>query len=279
MTWLQGLAASEPPTQPSAGRMPWEEESLTEPVEELPWETQVPAATQQNAPEAEPHASSDVSEWLKNLNLPEQPVASATPIAGESLPDWMNASQDAPAANDDLPDWLKDQSADEQPAAPGPAPTWVSDVQAAPAEPEPPKLIFSPPLEETPAPPPVEPPAPPAVPAGIPASTPIPTQPAPLTPVNPAVRQTGMLGDKDGPVLHNARQLMAHGSMESAISSYNKLIKRGKFIEEVIYDLKEATYTHPVDVIIWQTLGDAFMRANQLQEALDSYTKAEELLR
>jgi DNA-binding SARP family transcriptional activator len=88
-----------------------------------------------------------------------------------------------------------------------------------------------------------------------------------------------MLGDKDGPLLQNARHLMAHGGMDAAINAYSKLIKRAKFLEEVIYDLKEATYTHPVDVIIWQTLGDAHMRANQLQDALDAYTRAEELLR
>jgi cytochrome c-type biogenesis protein CcmH/NrfG len=50
-------------------------------------------------------------------------------------------------------------------------------------------------------------------------------------------------------------------------------------MEEIIFDLQEATYRHPVDVIVWQTLGDAYMRNNRLQEALDAYTKAEELLR
>ena len=45
------------------------------------------------------------------------------------------------------------------------------------------------------------------------------------------------------------------------------------------YDLREATYRYPVDVNIWQSLGDAYMRANRLQDALDAYTKAEELLR
>jgi cytochrome c-type biogenesis protein CcmH/NrfG len=38
-------------------------------------------------------------------------------------------------------------------------------------------------------------------------------------------------------------------------------------------------YRFPVDVNIWQSLGDAYMRANRLQDALDAYTKAEELLR
>jgi cytochrome c-type biogenesis protein CcmH/NrfG len=60
---------------------------------------------------------------------------------------------------------------------------------------------------------------------------------------------------------------------------YGKLIKRGKMLEEIIFDLREAQYRYPVEVSIMQTLGDAYMRANRLQEALDSYTKAEELLR
>ena len=52
-----------------------------------------------------------------------------------------------------------------------------------------------------------------------------------------------------------------------------------KFLEEIIHDLRDALYRYPVEVTIWQTLGDAYMRENRLQEALDSYTKAEELLR
>jgi hypothetical protein len=307
MTWLQDLAADEPvsqspveavPDQPDSqaalGQMPWEqEETPSSPVEELPWETQTPPVAAQNAPEAESQPGSDVSEWLKNLDVQDQdqPTSSPTPVSApaDAMPDWLNPAPQGPASDDDLPDWLKDQSADEQPAAPVPATAWVPASQATPPVSEPPttpvadelpQLIFSPPLER-PAPP-VEtaPPVPAPPPAGIPASTPTPTTPVqPPMPLRPAVRQTGMLGDKDGPVLHMARQSMEHGGLDAAINGYTKLIKRAKFLEEVIYDLKEATYTHPVDVIIWQTLGDAHMRNNQLQEALDAYTKAEELLR
>ncbi|NJN80525.1 MAG: tetratricopeptide repeat protein [Anaerolineales bacterium] len=34
-----------------------------------------------------------------------------------------------------------------------------------------------------------------------------------------------------------------------------------------------------MEVNIWQALGDAYMRANRLKEALESYNKAEELIR
>ena len=73
--------------------------------------------------------------------------------------------------------------------------------------------------------------------------------------------------------------MLGHGGLDVAMSEYTKLIKKGKLLEEVIYDLQEAVYSHPVDVVVWQTLGDAYMRSNRLQEALDAYSKAEELLR
>jgi cytochrome c-type biogenesis protein CcmH/NrfG len=63
------------------------------------------------------------------------------------------------------------------------------------------------------------------------------------------------------------------------MDQYNKLIKKGKYLDETIRDLRESLYRYPVEVNIWQTLGDAYMRANRLQEALDAYNKAEELLR
>lgn len=81
------------------------------------------------------------------------------------------------------------------------------------------------------------------------------------------------------PILGQARSELAGNNVAGALESYARLIKKGRLLDEVIYDLREAVYRFPVDVDIWQSLGDAYMRANRLQEALDAYTKAEELLR
>jgi tetratricopeptide (TPR) repeat protein len=86
-------------------------------------------------------------------------------------------------------------------------------------------------------------------------------------------------GDKDAMLLQRSRLLLDKANLDTAMSEYSRLIKKGKYIDEIVFDLQEATYSHPVDVIVWQTLGDAYMRNNRLQEALDAYTKAEELLR
>ena len=90
---------------------------------------------------------------------------------------------------------------------------------------------------------------------------------------------TGMLSSTQDPVLAGAQIELTRGNISDAMENYGKLIKKGKMLEEIIFDLREALYRYPVDVFIMQTLGDAYMRANQLQDALDAYTKAEELLR
>jgi len=100
----------------------------------------------------------------------------------------------------------------------------------------------------------------------------------------PTLKQTGMLShipvlDKDAELLSSAQNVLDQNSLDDAMKKYTKLIKKGRLLDEVIHDLREAIYRYPVDVIVWQTLGDAYMRANRLQDALDSYTKAEELLR
>jgi cytochrome c-type biogenesis protein CcmH/NrfG len=50
-------------------------------------------------------------------------------------------------------------------------------------------------------------------------------------------------------------------------------------LDEIVDDLLKAVDRHPVEISLYQALGDAYMRKDQLQEALDAYTRAEELLR
>jgi len=79
--------------------------------------------------------------------------------------------------------------------------------------------------------------------------------------------------------LENARNMMASGGIDEALSIYENMIEEKEKIEEVIDDLSEATYEHPMNVSIIKTLGDAYMSIDKLQEALDAYSKAEDLLR
>jgi tetratricopeptide (TPR) repeat protein len=108
--------------------------------------------------------------------------------------------------------------------------------------------------------------------------TPEPAQPLrePIPLGNPPVAEASPVGV---PSLGGAKAELERGNLAAAVEIYGKLIRKGKFLEEISRDLREALHRHPVEVSIWQALGDAYIRANRIQEALDSYTKAEELLR
>jgi len=80
-------------------------------------------------------------------------------------------------------------------------------------------------------------------------------------------------------LLKRARQAMESRDLITAIEIYNRLIDMGYELEEIILDLRNALYRDPVDIGLWQSLGDAYLRSNRIQDALNSYTKAEELLR
>ena len=100
-----------------------------------------------------------------------------------------------------------------------------------------------------------------------------PESPAPIEPpAAPAL--TG-----EGTPLSQAQAAIAKGDLDGAVSIYTQLIDQGQNLDATIHDLRDALYRHPVDFSLWQTLGDAYIKNNQVQEALDAYTKAEEFLK
>jgi tetratricopeptide (TPR) repeat protein len=78
--------------------------------------------------------------------------------------------------------------------------------------------------------------------------------------------------------LEEARQALNYGKLSDAADHYGYLLRRRVMLNEIIADLSAALRRYPQDVSLWQTLGDAYMRNNQLKDALDCYTKAEDLL-
>jgi hypothetical protein len=218
--------------------------------------------------------SGDVPQWLRGTPSPstQQPESvspqeiSAESTSAADLPDWLagldkeeSAAQPG-ASSDNLPNWLQEEA--EPPVA---VPTYPADWRPVESKsaPEPfpiPEMESA--LEES---------GPPQKPA------PKPEKKTPAQPVRPRpLSAQAKLGEVS---LEGAQAELGRGNIGAALDHYGRLIRKGKFLEEVIRDLREALYRYPVEVPIWQALGDAYMRANRLQEALDAYTKAEELLR
>jgi tetratricopeptide (TPR) repeat protein len=102
------------------------------------------------------------------------------------------------------------------------------------------------------------------------------------SPVKPTVspRRTAVIrAEQEAPErLEQARQSLNYGKLDDASDHYGYLLRRRLLIKEVIADLDAAVHRHPANATLWQTLGDAYMRNNQLREALDCYKRTEDLL-
>ncbi len=286
--------------EPGEAQPKWMQTPAKEPI--VSDKTQVP-----EVPSATPEEDITITSWLNKHDVED------------ALGKIRTTTQEAPSkesAKVDLPDWLKEpeqpiapENASEQPSIPEIGtkpdeglPEWLGQ----PVHPADTDIETVPPPDITPEQ---------EMPAGVDETTPVTEPPAPTTPgewisaeekpvpirtlesapkpapipVEPPIQRqilggTGMLSrvpleDKDAGILADAQTHLDAKEIKESMQIYAKLIKKNRLLDEVIHDLREAIYRFPVDISIWQTLGDASMRANRLQDALDAYTKAEELLR
>jgi DNA uptake protein ComE-like DNA-binding protein len=88
-----------------------------------------------------------------------------------------------------------------------------------------------------------------------------------------------ILEGAEADLLSQARSEIQQANPRAAQQRYQELIQVEKLLPQVVKDLQEALYRYPVDIPLWMTLGDAQMRSGHIQDALDAYTKAEELMR
>src|SRR5215207_4213407 len=266
--------------------------------------------------EKEPVVDTDWMSAIEQKSAP-QPVASteesAPELSTEDIPSWLSEldKEDehaaSPTAMDaDLPAWLRDETGENLAEPTRIEPTRAADWQ--PVETREPEQELVEPIAEVQYSQPDPEPFVPQVEAPAPKTEPEPVMAQPEVQVaqpevvsiieekiaavqeqeKPAVppaphrerkpKGTGRLTMPFDPVLGQARNELSGNNLSGALESYARLIKKGRFLDEVIYDLRDALYRFPVDVNIWQSLGDAYMRANRLQDALNAYTKAEELL-
>jgi cytochrome c-type biogenesis protein CcmH/NrfG len=74
-------------------------------------------------------------------------------------------------------------------------------------------------------------------------------------------------------ILDNARRSFASGDIETALKHYGSLIRRKREVEAVIEDLRAALAFGTTQPAVWQTLGDAYMKADRLPEAIEAYRR------
>ncbi len=267
--------------------------------------------TAEKTPEVEP------TDWTGEIEItPGLPTPAGEFAHDEDVPTWLKEADGRPikpvtSSLGDMPEWLKGEERAE-PAIPEPTQPadWMPEskvtapepvkppVQKPEPKPKPrttsefkfelkPEPMVEPKSQQKPQPkvelkpePKVEPKPQPKAQVK-PEAKPKPVQKPAAAPKEDLskVRRNGMIPSLIDPSLASAREAMSRGKIPDALQVYESLIRKGKMLEDITFDLKEALYRFPVEVSIWQTLGDAYMRSNRLQDALDAYTKAEELLR
>jgi len=95
-------------------------------------------------------------------------------------------------------------------------------------------------------------------------------QPTPQLPVKPTAGSTELL---------KARESISRGDLISGLRKYIRLVNSNKSLDQVSIDLKDIVKKNPKNYLAWQTYGDARLRSNKIQEALDAYAKAADLLK
>ena len=75
-------------------------------------------------------------------------------------------------------------------------------------------------------------------------------------------------------VLALAREHLADDKLNEAVEVYSELIASSHLLGDIITDLEAAALKRSDQPELLRTLGDAYMRDNQLQRALDAYKQA-----
>jgi tetratricopeptide (TPR) repeat protein len=194
-----------------------------------------------------------VPAWMGQTPREAEPVAQAEPVVDESdFPDWLRLNVEDDQEIEAVPDWLSDSGVQDIESVPD----WLlSDTgMLNPRVVAEDVIIDSTPKPETPAIVPVR-------------------QPEP----KPAIT----LGSVDPrQFLQKAREKLQQGAINESLQDYEVVVKVNQEVEVVVEDLsklvKEGPHKH--NPAVHRVLGDGLMRQGKLQEALDTYRKALNLL-
>ncbi|QYK50564.1 MAG: tetratricopeptide repeat protein [Anaerolineales bacterium] len=209
------------------------------------------------AEEQEEEVEYETITFSGSLEAQPEPEARQDEQAEVGEAEYVSLAEDEPAGDEDA---YSEHSLDDEEAEPA-TPDEVELPSSAQAEPE---------LQPEPAP--QRQPEPMAQAAHAETSAP----PAEAKPARK--RSRGLSPEEIEDRLAGARQALSYGNINDAAEAYSYFLRRRIRLDDVIADLRAASRRFPRQVAVWQTLGDAYMRNNELTEALDCYSRAKALL-
>ncbi|MFN3763175.1 MAG: hypothetical protein ACK4WK_08260, partial [Anaerolineae bacterium] len=278
--WLRELA---PPEVAAPGEPEWEEE-----IQELLRE--VPMPEMPGVPEVE-----ELPEWLEETVPPEV-------VPELEIPEWLEEvvppevpRAEVPPAEPEVFGWTAFGAEEEilQPPPPVvevPPPEQPFGWTAFGEEVVAPEVSPEVPAWREPAMPAVEVPPPPApAPEAVVPPPPPPTRPEVVPTALPAAEAMASVEVLRAHVrarprdyaarLNLARALWQAGLYADSLEAYSQLLRTGKFVDEVLADMEAHVTERPNDPAARRVLGDAYMRADRLAEALAEYRTALDLLK
>jgi hypothetical protein len=113
--------------------------------------------------------------------------------------------------------------------------------------------------------------------------TPAPTPPVPPKPPSPPKAARPRKGkaakspyatEPPEEVFSLGQRSIDEGNQAVAVEALDYLVTSGQLVNEVIAELENFTMNHPGASPLWRVLGDAYMKNNRLQKALDAYRQA-----
>ncbi|MBI3242138.1 MAG: tetratricopeptide repeat protein [Chloroflexi bacterium] len=299
LAWLEALAAKQEVSQPEAPveTPAWLKEESAEIAK--PAEGATPEDTMRDWLRQPPEAMKTIlPEWARQAQeaeataeeKAEEPAAFAAPPLGsedealawlESLALKQGAKEEELVSKpqerrDEMPDWVRAKTAmlSEPPAAePEPEPAlptiddWVNINKMPVPEDVAPVEAPTPVEAATPAPEPVAAIAPEVV-------EPKPKKPSRPKRPRPARKPKLRSGEEPPIVLAVARERLMEENFEQAVEVYAELTHAGELLPDIIADLEAANQKNPRSPELLRALGDAYMKDNQLQKALDVYRAA-----
>jgi hypothetical protein len=234
--WLAELANEETEPQPIA-----ELETIWTPPAEPPLEMVADAPLE---PEAAPVAKETAPAPVvaEPIEVEPEPAVAETP----AVPAWM--AEEPIAEPPEPPVWIQASAVPPVSKTVGPEPVRADEAPAQEKAPKAPKAAKKPKAKSTSRPPRKR--------AGV-------AKPAKL-------RRT----EAPEVVLALAREQLSGDKLKEAVEVYGELIASNQLIGDIITDLEAAAFKRPEQPELLRTLGDAYMRDNQLQRALDAYKQA-----
>jgi tetratricopeptide (TPR) repeat protein len=270
MPWLDSLSKEAPP-EPIPPSTPVQKETS-------PWLEEMPVA--ESNPVSEPASKSEeLPEWLREIEITAEGEESLThkpqtaPLSDE-IPTWLqDLKTSAPpepepettpsddmgepideTAQADLKNWLSSLDTPETPPSTLPS-SEDTKVENIPEEPKAPFVEFIEPKKEEPT----------IVVETIKKET--------LTETRPDTYDHFVPTE-----IIKAEKAFESNNLPEALKEYRRMIRSGSLLDETIISIQKEIEKNATEAALWQLLGDAYAKNNQLREALDAYNKAEQCL-